>query len=141
MNLVGEYSYKLDSKGRLSLPSAFRKSLPKDLFVTQSPDGQCLYVFDAKGFGNWVDSLFERNGGFDSSKLSHVRARTLLNSRAKSVEVDGSGRIGISAPQREAAGLEKEVAVIGNSDHFEVWDAKRWREFAEGVDLESIFTV
>ena len=140
MNLVGEYSYKLDDKGRLSLPSAFRKALPKDLYISLSPDEDCLYVFDSKGFGKWVDSLFERDGGFDSSKLSHVHARTKLNSRAKSVDMDSSGRIGISAQQRAAAGLEKNVVVIGNTDHFEVWDAERWQSFAEKVDLKSIFT-
>ena len=140
MNLVGEYSYKLDDKGRLSLPSAFRKALPKDLYVTLSPDKQCLYVFDSEGFGAWVDALFERDGGFDPSKLTHIQARTLLNSRAKHVEIDKSGRIVVSSQQRESAGLKKEVAVIGNTDHFEVWDAMRWQEFASDVDLDSIFT-
>ena len=139
-NLVGEYHFKLDSKGRLSLPSPFRKALPRELFVTQSPESDCLYVFDADGFGTWVESLFARSGGFDSSNRSHVRARTLLNSRAKKVDVDSSGRIGIPQSLRDAAGLEKEVAVVGNTDHFQIWDAKRWDEFVKETDLDPLFT-
>jgi MraZ protein len=139
-NLVGEYRHKLDTKGRLSLPSAFRKALSKDLIVTLSPDGACLYAFEAEGFGEWVGSLFAHDGGFDSGNKAHVRARKVLNSRAKSVEIDGSGRIGIPAQQRQDAVLEKDVVLIGDADHFEIWDAKRWDEFSSSVDLESIFT-
>lgn len=139
-NLVGEYRHKLDAKGRLSLPSAFRKALPKDLIVTLSPEGDCLYVFEPDGFGGWVESLFESAGGFKSSNKQQVRTRLVLNSRAKSVELDGSGRIGIPAQQREQASLDKEVVLIGDTDHFEIWDAKRWDEFCQSVDLSAIFT-
>ena len=138
--LVGEYFHKLDSKGRVSLPSSFRKALDKDLVVTTSPEGDCLLVFDFEGFNNWVDSLFAHDGGFDAGNMRHVRARKVLNSRAKSVELDSSGRIGINANLRDAAGLDREVALIGDADHFEIWDAKRWSDFADGVDVSSIFT-
>ncbi len=140
LNLVGEYHFKLDAKGRLSLPSAFRKVLSKNLMVTLSPKGDCLYVFEPDGFGAWVNSLFEHNGGFNPSSRKQVAVRTMLNSRARAVEVDGSGRIGIPAPQRADASLDKDVVVIGNTDHFEIWDAKRWDEFAASVDLGSIFS-
>ncbi|MCH4184882.1 MAG: division/cell wall cluster transcriptional repressor MraZ, partial [Eggerthellaceae bacterium] len=70
----------------------------------------------------------------------HVRTRKVLNSRAKSVEIDGSGRIGLSADQREHATLDKDVVVVGDSDHFEIWDAKRWDDFCSSVDLSAIFT-
>ncbi len=139
-NLVGEYRFKLDAKGRLSLPSAFRKVLDKDLMVTLSPKGECLYVFEPEGFGVWVDSLFQHRGGFDPSSSKQVMLRTKLNSRARSVEVDGSGRLSIPAVQRENAALEKDVVVVGNTDHFEIWDAKRWDSFCEDVDLSEIFS-
>ncbi|MCH4220889.1 MAG: division/cell wall cluster transcriptional repressor MraZ [Eggerthellaceae bacterium] len=105
-----------------------------------SPNGDCLYVFDSDGFGVWVNSLFQREGGFDASNSRHVRTRKVLNSRAKSVEIDGSGRIGLSADQREHATLDKDVVVVGDSDHFEIWDAKRWDDFCSSVDLSAIFT-
>ena len=132
-NLFGTYEFKLDAKGRLSLPSSFKKALPDELVVTLSPSKDCLYVFDNEGFAAWVEALFARDGGFDEGNADHVRARRLLNSRAKMVEVDGSGRIGISPALRDEAKLEREVAVIGNANHFEVWDTKRWRAFAEDV--------
>lgn len=140
LNLVGEYRFKLDAKGRLSLPSAFRKVLPKDLMVTLAPKDECLYVFEPEGFGTWVDAIFEGAGGFNPTSKKHVGLRRKLNSRARSVDVDGSGRIGIPAQQRESAALDKDVVVVGNTDHFEIWDAKRWDEYCADVDLSDIFT-
>ena len=139
--LHGEYRHKLDAKGRLSLPAAFRKALSSEsLIVTQSPKGECLYVFEVEAFDAWVKSLFARFGGFDPSNVRHVKQRKLLNSRANDIVIDASGRIGLSPSMRSAAGLEKDVVLVGDSDHFEIWDASRWDEFCEDADLDSLFT-
>ncbi len=140
LDLVGEFRHKLDAKGRLSIPSDFRKVLSMNLKITLSPNGECLYVFEPEGFSAWVASLFSRDGGFQSSNSKHVRMRKVLNSRAKSVELDNAGRIGVSAELRAAAGLEKDLVLVGDCDHFEIWDAKRWDDFCDSVDLSSLFT-
>lgn len=138
-NLVGEFRHKLDAKGRLSLPADFRRSIPEVLMVTQAPTNDHLMVYDVDGFGAWVDSLFEKDGGYSSSNSKHIAQRRVLNSRAKRVNLDGSGRIGISAELRAAADLQKDVVLVGNTDHFEIWDAKRWDEFCNSVDLSELF--
>ena len=138
--LHGEYHHKLDAKGRLSLPAAFRKALTSgNLIVTQSPWDDCLYVFEAQQFDVWVESLFEKEGGFNASSRKHVAMRKALNARAKDVEVDASGRIGISADQRQVVSLDKEVVIIGDSDHFEIWDTQLWEDFYTNIDLASLF--
>ncbi len=91
--LLGEYRHKLDAKGRLSLPADFRKALSTNLKVTPDPKNQCLYVFETEAFNAWVNSLFESDGGWSSSKSKMVAQRKVLNSRAKKCEVDNSGRI------------------------------------------------
>lgn len=138
-SLVGEFRYKLDAKGRLSLPADFRKELPKNLMITLSPKNDSLYVFDPDGFSAWVSSLFEKDGGFQASNSKHVNMRKVLNSRAKKVDLDSSNRIGLTAELREAAGLDKDVVLVGDTDHFEIWDAKRWDDFCNSVDLTSLF--
>ena len=66
--------------------------------------------------------------------------RKILNSRVKRCEIDNSGRITISAAQREAAGLDKEVVIIGDTDHFEIWDVDRWDAFCSEFDLASLMS-
>ena len=138
-NLVGEFRHKLDAKGRLSLPADFRRSIPEVLMVTQAPTNDHLMVYDVDGFGAWVDSLFEKDGGYSSSNSQHIALRRELTARATRVDLDGSGRIGISAELRAAADLQKDVVLVGNTDHFEIWDAKRWDEFCNSVDLSELF--
>lgn len=139
--LFGEFRHKIDAKNRLSLPSDFRKALPDVLMVTQSPkrDEDCLYVYDIDGFGNWVDSLFEKDGGFSPSNSKHVARQRALHSRAKRVEPDSAGRIVITADMRAAANLEKDVVVVGNGDHIEIWSAKAWEQFISNVDLDELY--
>ncbi len=139
-DLQGEYRHKIDAKGRLSLPADFRRALSQDLKVTLDPLDDCLYVFEEDAFTEWVNRLFEDKGGWQASNKVMVAQRKVLNSRVRKCEVDNSGRILLSAAQREAAGLDKEVVIIGDTDHFEIWDANRWDEFCSKVDLSSLMS-
>ena len=80
--LLGEFSRKLDAKGRLSLPADFRKELSDNLRMTLSLDGTCLYIFETEDFNKWVDSLFDARGGFNVGDSNMVRLKLKLNSRA-----------------------------------------------------------
>ena len=136
--LLGEFSRKIDAKGRLSLPADFRKELSEDLRITLSIDKSCLYNFETEDFNKWVVSLFDAQGGFNVGNAMMVRQRTVLNSRASKCEIDNVGRIKISASFREAVGLDKDVVVIGNGDHIEIWDEEHWNQFALDTDLSSL---
>lgn len=138
--LVGEHHHKLDAKGRVSLPSDFRKVLPKNLKVTLSPKKECLYVFEPEAFSAWVNSFFEKQGGYNPTSTKHVNLRRALNARARDVEVDNSGRIGLSADLRREVGLDKDVVLNGNADHLEIWDAQRWSDFMDSIDFSDLFT-
>ena len=140
--LFGEFRHKIDAKNRLSLPSDFRKALPEILMVTQSPkrDEDCLYVYDIDGFGEWVESLFEKDGGFSPSNSQHVARKRVLHARAKRVEPDAAGRIGITADMRAAANLDKDVVVVGNTGYFEVWNAEQRDKMVESIDLSSLLS-
>lgn len=136
--LIGQYSRKLDAKGRLSLPADFREILSADLRVTPDPADQCLYVFETEAFSAWVDSLFVSQGGWSSGNRKMVAQRKVLNSRVQKCEVDNSGRIHLTQAQRDIASLDKDVVIVGDSDHFEIWDEERWNQFVEDTDLLSL---
>lgn len=138
--LEGTYSHKIDAKGRLSLPADFRKVLSPELKMVISPLGDCLMVFEPDNYNAWVESLFEAKGGFSAANREFAALRKILYSRVKHCEIDASGRINIPADQREKAGLGKDVLIIGDADHFEVWDEKRWDAFCSEHDLASLMS-
>lgn len=140
-DLFGSFRFKVDSKGRVALPSKFRKVLSNDLIVSRELKDECLYVFEPKSFNNWVSQLFEyKLGGYDPSKISHVRLRTRLKSNANDVEVDSSGRITLKPELREAVGIDKEVVIVGNTGYFEIWDAAAYDTSIEDLDLGVLYS-
>ena len=139
-DLNGEYRHKLDAKGRLSLPSKLRSDLSDTLVVMVNPKSECLYAFTApEDFDAWMVSVFEKDGGFNPSNSQHVNVRRVLKSRAVNVAIDGANRINLGAGQREAVQIDKDVVLVGNTGYFEIWDAKRWDEFCDEVDVASFF--
>ena len=138
-DLFGSYRFKVDAKGRVALPSKFRKALSKDLVVSRELEDKCIYVFEPEGFNKWVKQLFEAGfGGYDAANPQHLLLLTKLKANADSVDVDSSGRITLKQELREGVGIDREVVLVGNSGRLEIWDAESYdKTFAE-VDL-SVF--
>lgn len=138
--LFGEYRHKIDAKGRLSLPAAFRKGLTEDTQLVVVPNVKTgfLSVYTVEAFEAWQDALFEKKGGYNPGDRMHVMLRTKLNASAMPAKIDAAGRITLVAKQREMAALEKDAVLVGNTDHFEIWDAVRWDEFQSSIDLDEL---
>lgn len=140
VDLFGRYSFKVDAKGRVALPSKFRKVLSQELVVARAIKDECLYVFEKPDFDAWVEKLFEdRFGGYKESDPQHVKLRRKLKGQSYDVEVDASGRIMLQADFRNATEIDKEVIILGNTGRFEIWDAKRYEKVDEDTDLSIFF--
>lgn len=131
---VGQYEHQMDPKGRVSLPSAFRREAGSDRFVLLQWEKPYLTLFpEAK----WVDVQqrlleFRRT---DPKAWNNVR---LIVAQAVEVAPDKQGRILIPAGLQEAAGITSAVLMSGNIDRVELWDPQIYRETVEGAsgDLE-----
>ncbi|MEC4176413.1 division/cell wall cluster transcriptional repressor MraZ [Adlercreutzia sp. R21] len=141
VDLNGEFRLKVDGKGRVTLPAKFRKVLSKDLVVTLEPTNECVYVFEAPDFNQWVEKLMRSK--FPELKENNREQEWLhraLKSRARDVEVDSAGRIMLSADTRSGCAIDKEVVLVGNGERFEIWDAERYEARIAEVDLSLLFT-
>ena len=120
----GTYRHRLDPKGRLPVPSAFRRRLDSGALVVTALD-QCLAVYPA---GEWT--RLERQLAALPAFDRQVKALTrLLLSRACDCELDGQGRILLPASLRAAASLGGEAVLIGALSRFEVWSPAVWEQF------------
>ncbi len=48
--------------------------------------------------------------------------KRIFMGNAMDVELDGTGRVLVSPELRSAAGIEKDVMLLGMGNHFELWD-------------------
>lgn len=120
---LGQFSYKLDSKSRLTIPSRFRDGLPAEIVLTRGMD-RCLVVYP-------IDVWKEISEKVTSLSITDRRARSLrrqLFADAINLELDRQGRILIPDRLREYSGLElsSDVVVVGLESFIELWDPERW---------------
>ncbi|GAH20328.1 unnamed protein product, partial [marine sediment metagenome] len=85
---IGEYTYSIDEKKRLAIPTKFRPLLGKKAVITRGLD-QCLFLFPAKEWGDLAKKLAQL-------PLSQADARgfaRLMLTGAMEVNLDNLGRI------------------------------------------------
>jgi len=134
--LFGGYDHKIDKKGRVFIPSAFREELGESFIICRGIYGkQCLCVYSKE---EW-NALVEKIGTLPSAKSSTVKR--FLYDGAFNVEFDTQGRILVPPTLREYANFETEVHIIGMDTNIEIWDASIWQAENETNTLESISAV
>ncbi|MDR1014896.1 MAG: division/cell wall cluster transcriptional repressor MraZ [Coriobacteriales bacterium] len=137
----GNTSHPMDGKGRVSLPSKYRRELPDDLVVVRSPDRQfpSLWVYSDEAFSEWVDELFESRGGFKANSASDNALKRRLYGSREAVTVDQAGRILVPLALRQYASLGKSVVMVGVDNHIEIWDADVLARSDEAYDGVEVF--
>lgn len=123
--LRGNYAAKIDDKGRLKIPNAFRSLVEKqhgaEVFVTSlSGDSVRIYPMPV-----WM-VLEEKLARVPSSHPARQKFFDRVNYYGQTAEFDAQGRVLIHGRLRESAGMSGEVDVFGQYDHLEVWNHERF---------------
>jgi len=121
----GVTSLTLDSKGRLAVPTRFREVLQLRAggkLVVTADSTSCLLLYPAP---DW-EPIQQKLMSLSSFSQRTRDLQRLLVGNASDVDVDGAGRILIPGPLRRFAGLEKDVALVGQGVRFELWDEAKW---------------
>jgi MraZ protein len=117
----GASALSLDAKGRMAVPSRHRDVLQAlcagQLTITKHPDG-CLMVFPRPAWETFRDKVA-------SLPMSAAGWKRVFLGNAMDVEIDASARVLVSPELRAAAGISKDVMLLGMGSHFELWDAER----------------
>ncbi len=112
----------MDAKGRLAVPTRHREVLQAlcagQLTITKHPEG-CLMVFPRPAWENFRDRIA-------ALPMSASGWKRVFLGNAQDVEIDGAARVLISPELRAAAGLQKDVMLLGMGSHFELWDAQAY---------------
>jgi MraZ protein len=125
--LRGNSLARLDEKGRLKLPAAFRAVLePKfgsDFFVT-SLRGDSVRIYPMEV---WL-RIEERLARASSLNPSVMRFKNAVNYFGLSSPMDAQGRVLIHPLLRERADVRGDVVVLGQQDFLEVWNRTVFEE-------------
>jgi MraZ protein len=123
--LRGNSPAKIDDKGRLKIPNAFRAVIQKEhgaeLFVT-SLSGQSVRIYPMPV---WIE-LERRLGAMPSTHPSRQKFLDRVNFYGLASEFDVQGRVLIQPRLRDSALMSGEVDVLGHHTFLEVWNHDRF---------------
>ena len=125
----GMFTPKLDDKSRLTLPAKYREELTDEVTVVCEQE-RCLAIY-AKSV---LDQMMSPVNAAPSTLRDVREYQRWTQYRAEDAAPDRQGRVTISAVQRQWAGLDKEVIVIGAGNRLEVWDPVKWEAYAAALD-------
>jgi MraZ protein len=123
--LRGNYTAKIDDKGRLKIPNAFRALVEEkhgaELFVT-SLTGEYVRIYPMPV---WL-ALEEKLARAPSTHPARLKFFDRVNYYGQTAEFDTQGRVLIHPRLRDSAGMAGDVDVFGQYEWLDVWNHERF---------------
>lgn len=121
----GAAQINLDAKGRMAVPTRSREPLTQGgtvkLVLTAHPDG-CLLLYPEPAWAPIRAQVM----AFPSLDRQASLWKRLLVGFAEALEPDSAGRLLLPPELRAFAHIKRQVMLVGQGSHFEIWDLESW---------------
>ncbi len=128
----GAAALNLDAKGRMAIPARHRDALlalaEGSLVLTAHPH-RCLLLYPAPAW----EPIRAKILAAPSLETQSAMLRRLLVGFAVDSEMDAAGRLLVPPELRQYAALEKQVWLVGQGSHFEIWSDTGWKAQQEAI--------
>jgi MraZ protein len=128
----GLHEHSLDSKDRITVPSAYRGALSEGVVLIKSVE-PCVEVWPAKAAEAMQASTLT---ALNPMSRDARRLQRRFFAHSESAELDSAGRVRLSGQLIEHAGLSGRCIVAGMGRSLEIWSPEAWlAEDAENEEL------
>ena len=130
---IGDFTCKLDAKGRIVLPAPFKKIMVangSDRFVVRKDLFENCLVLTP--FNQWESELEKIRARLNVYKRDHNKFIRAFFKGLAEVNFDSNGRILIPKKLKETIGANSEVILVGVDSHIEIWSDKEY----DTLDIE-----
>lgn len=136
---VGRVDVRIDAKGRVFVPAAYRKLLCSEsmemegvvLVVRKDPYAACLEFFSEEA---WVKQEADVNDRLDDWDPIDKQLKRQFLAEVEYLTMDKQGRVLISKRFMEMISLKVEAVWIGQSKGFSLWAREVYEEGRIAVD-------
>lgn len=131
---TGNYTHRVDAKGRVSLPATYRKVLEAYgsdhvVIIPQCDRPEAHAGLSQRGY----EKLIEQFEAADLSPEDEEEESVRLIASARHLPVDDVGRVVLPRELREMIGVEDEVTFVGRASSFEIWKPETWARHHDSV--------
>ena len=118
---LGEYYHTIDSKGRVTVPSAYREKFADGCVLSRGWE-RYLIIYSTNTFLKMAN----RSQELSPTVPDHRVLQRVMFASAREGQFDKLGRINVPAFLRDYAGLEKDIVLAGVGSWIEVWNKHDW---------------
>jgi MraZ protein len=125
--LRGNYTARIDTKGRLKVPTLFRRYVEEkygaDVYVT-SLTGECVRIYPLPEWES-IEQRLALLPSMDPARRKFVDRTSYYGQQSS---MDSQGRVLIHTLLRKSAGVVGEVVVIGALNYLEIWEHDKFQQ-------------
>jgi MraZ protein len=122
MRFYGDIEAKTDQKGRMFLPSVFRKELQaageERLVMRMGIHANCIKIYPESSWNRRMDEMFQKADEWDPVEQEVLR---MYMQEVERLTIDANGRILIPAKYLKEAEIDTSVRFLGMNDTIEIW--------------------
>lgn len=119
---VGNIEARLDEKGRIFIPAAYRKILAefgsKCIVMRRDTDNECLMFYPE---GVWNEKVEQLRATLNEWDPEDQLILMQFMADAEYLEMDGQGRILLQKKNLETIGAQQDVLFVGILNRFALW--------------------
>jgi MraZ protein len=131
---IGTHDRSLDDKGRLVLPSGYRRGFDAAGGGVLAPWDRCIALWTYEEFGDVVAELRAKVASGEGNR-DVVRS---FQAAAAEASFDSQGRFLVPLNHRSHAGIVREVKIIGQGNHVELWSLEAFNQLQANQTPQSL---
>jgi MraZ protein len=122
---IGDYTCKVDIKGRIILPMAFKKQMPSDaqdhFVVRKDIFENCLVLYSIEDWNRQLDKIRKRINPYN--REHNMFLRNFFKGTAE-LSLDNNNRLLVPKRLMDLIGAERDVVLAGQDGRIEIWAEK-----------------
>lgn len=138
----GEHDNKVDSKGRVSIPAAFRRVLEEgDPDWTEGSNPNLVLVYGGKsrkfieGYTlRAMEEVEDQIAGMPPGSKDRRALELMFSGQSADVQVDDTGRIVLAAKLRDKIGITNRAIFVATVDTFQIWEPEAYKEHVARIE-------
>ena len=132
---IGDYTCKVDAKGRIILPMAFKRQMPagaQDHFVVRKDIFErCLVLYSIEDWNRQIEKIRSRINPYN--REHNLFLRNFFKGTAE-LTLDNNNRLLVPKRLMDLAGIARDVVLAGQDGRIEMWAADMYEKIGMPSD-------
>jgi len=132
---IGDFTCKVDVKGRIILPMAFKKQMPTDsqdhFVIRKDIFENCLVLYAIEDWNRQIETIRKKVNSFNPEHNMFVRNYFMGTAE---LSLDNNNRILVPKKLMDSIKAERDVVLAGQDGKIEIWTVEDYKKMAMKAD-------